>query len=963
MILRLPEMNRHSKIALSVGFTVVMTLNLAGHARAQGIEVWATAVTRKVRANDPVEASNRIWSSTQRRVRLAAAANEVEGFHLVIRAGSQQVNGLGVTATRLTSATGAFIAAEHINLFREAFFVIPSISAVEGHPLLGTPGSVPDALVPLVDPYGSNQEIGVPFSVSPESNQPIWVSISVPPAAPAGAYEGQLAVTDHETGAELMTVSLEILVHDFSLPSAPSIHAYYNINAEAVSELHQETSEAAIANLMARYYQVLADRRLGAGYAFFRLPSYSNQTGFDWSHQDAGSFWTEWLDQAQMPTTGIVPIYDSNAGQYRITRPNGSPYTQADLDPDSDFVTQARRFYRRLWDDLSARVWLDKTVVYMEDDAGGVSDEPYDIDEDAYDRARTWAGILHSPDPQHPDKKLRLLVAGDSVIPSAPYADLRGFCDIWDMYMDEIDFSSETYQERLAEHPDEELWIVPNAYGDFIDYPAVYHRTLGWFAFKHGATGIEQWDVLAWYDATEELVDPWVPGRLSPVWGWGGGGLLWPGTNIEGRGLDIDGPISSLRLELQHQSLEDYEYLTLLTAIGEGELARELAIGCLPGALVSGLPIGPDQYERARALAMSVIDSGGAEVGTLTGTVRSRQGEPIAGAVVGNGTLATISAADGRYGLTVLPGLQTINCTADGYLPVAVVAEIGANQTRPGIDLEPAPVARSELALFGSFESSSDLWEVAEDVTVTRDSRHVTDGSYSMHARFNESGEEPSIATEEIIQTDWSSYDLLELDIYCDSTYLSLLDLEIADESYRYFTGIYYLRPGEWRTLSVPIAAMGIDTTEIVEIVIYVDASGKGSRDLHIDAFRLVRVRGADTSSPGSPQNLQAVCNGDAVDLSWSPPAGDAAGGPLSGLAGYHIYRREAGGPFELLNQFHWVVATTFRDYEIISGTKYLYQVRAYDQSGNQGPASTEVTPEPDLLIPRRPRGRAARTW
>ena len=370
-------------------------------------------------------------------------------------------------------------------------------------------------------------------------------------------------------------------------------------------------------------------------------------------------------------------------------------------------------------------------MIYLEeDDRGVVSDEPYSGDATTYDRIRAWADIFHHPDPADAGKRFRFLVAGDSIYPSAPYADLTGAVDVWDQYLDEVDQNAAVYRQRFASFPGEELWLVANGYGDFIDYPALYHRALGFFAWKTGATGLEHWSSIAWFDAGENPVSPWNPANLTPVWGWGAGAVLWPGHNIERRGISLDGPLPSLRLELNRQAFEDYELLKLLADAGHGELAAALATAAVPTRLWDGLKIDRDQFERCRAAAIVALTTG-ANTTTIRGTVRDPSGDPLTGVLVGNGTFAAASEADGTYELTVPTGAITLNATADRHRPATVT--LAAGQTDAAFML--SPLATTVAGMFGSFETAGEIWD-AENATVALASAHATEGSKALRVTF-----------------------------------------------------------------------------------------------------------------------------------------------------------------------------------------------------------------------------------
>ncbi len=929
---------------LKTSVLLLLLTSVAALPAAAGPVLWAVDATQRVTPDAEPESSNRIWSGTRGEVRVRAAQGESEGFHLVVTAEGAALNALELTATDLTGDAGT-IGRERVHLYREAFFDVTEISDVEGHPRIGSTGTVPDALIPFVDPYGSGQEVGIPFNVPAGTSQPLWVLVEVPRSAGAGSYEATLSLRRRGNGTVLGTVTMVLEVLPFAIPRRPTFKAFFNLDPSLLSALHGNAGGARAATIERNALEELARRRIAPGYQYPRLPSYDND-GFDWSAAEAE--WFHWLETRDSSVVNLPPIYDDENEQYRIQKPNGQPYTSADLTPGSHFDAQARLFYSRLWDDLDERGWVERAVIYLEvDDKGQLSDEPYTQDPATYDRIRAWADIFHRPDPDDPAKRFPFLVAGDSVMASAPYADLRGSVDVWDHYIDEIDTNVEAYRERLASFPEEEVWLVPNSYGDFIDYPALHHRSLGFFAWKTGATGLEHWSSIAWFDAAENPVSPWNPANLTPVWGWGAGAELWPGQNVERRGISIDGPLPSLRLELNRQAFEDYEYLTLLADSGYADMASALATAAVPTRLWDGLKTDRDQYERSRSAAIAALTSRAATQ-TITGTVRDSSGKAVPGALVLDGTYAAATGADGTYSLTRLAGANPLNATADGYLPATVVPK-GTGS----VELTLSRLARDVETMFGSFETEGDLWE-AEGATIELSTEHTTDGSKSLHATFLNAGKEPVIFPQDAAgPSDWSGFDAFEMDVFNDSPWLTELEVDVYDKAGKETISLFYLNPGEPTTVRIPIAGMTSAADDVNWIEIYADSSGKGSRDLYFDHPRLVKVTGTDTSAPGAPKGLTAAAGDDPpraglprpwVDLTWQPPATDSGGGAVTGIRGYEILRGLPGkNPKDLLNPHEVVTDPAYRDLEVGPGETWAYAVRAVDFAGNVGPSSARV--------------------
>ena len=73
------------------------------------------------------------------------------------------------------------------------------------------------------------------------------------------------------------------------------------------------------------------------------------------------------------------------------------------------------------------------------------------------------------------------------------------------------------------------------------------------------------------------------------------------------------------------------------------------------------------------------------------------------------------------------------------------------------------------------------------------------------------------------------------------------------------------------------------------------------------------------------------------VLLKWNPPV------PKPGVtvAGYNVYRSRPDGSFGPLAS---VVAPTYVDTQVSSGTTYYYYVRAVDAAGHESPPSNQVS-------------------
>lgn len=100
-----------------------------------------------------------------------------------------------------------------------------------------------------------------------------------------------------------------------------------------------------------------------------------------------------------------------------------------------------------------------------------------------------------------------------------------------------------------------------------------------------------------------------------------------------------------------------------------------------------------------------------------------------------------------------------------------------------------------------------------------------------------------------------------------------------------------------------------------------------------------ITINARDVFPPAIPTGLQAVADpvAHAIDLSWQPNT-------EADLAGYTVYRREAGSSAEPVRISPPAQpAPSFHDATTLPGHSYDYFVSAVDRDGNESPRSAEV--------------------
>lgn len=228
---------------------------------------------------------------------------------------------------------------------------------------------------------------------------------------------------------------------------------------------------------------------------------------------------------------------------------------------------------------LKEHGWLDKAYWYP-------VDEPYRRDE--YDRLIAAARTIHAIEPRA--KVICPYYRNPEFAPdTTAIQHLIGSVDIW------CALTSYFHEDALAERraAGDDIWwytcCVPlEPYPNFqIQMSSLDHRILFWLQRYYDIQGFLYWSVNTWTD------DPYT--TLPAIWldsrqcnAYSDGLLLYPGP---------DGPVSSIRLELIREGLEDMHYFNLLERhAGRDEVRRFLrqAVG------------GPAYYERDTRNLMSL---------------------------------------------------------------------------------------------------------------------------------------------------------------------------------------------------------------------------------------------------------------------------------------------------------------------------------------------------------------------
>jgi hypothetical protein len=505
------------KPTLSLAVAVALSVSTAARADDQGIAVCAVDPHVKVfRDAEPPEAATT--------VSLRAARNEFEPAQIAFRAAGP-LKGVGVEIAPLVHADGqATIGGEAIGWSFVGFIPLAKNTPhSEALRLRAAPCEVPD---PLLEDRT--------IDVAAGSTQPVWITVRVPDDALPGVYRGQVSVV---AGDERATLPIELTVDPFTLPDERHLWVTNWFNVNSIARAHRvELWSEPFWTILGRYAENMAAHRHNCVYTPWTLISVTRapdgKLSFDYARFDR---FVELFESAgaadRIEITHVAHFGPGGWGGKEIVLRKVTATDQATgksitLGPEEGLGP----LLTDLVGHLKKRGWLEKSMIH-------VADEP------SINNIESW---------REASAFMRRAAPGLRRIDAIETIDFSGALEVWVPKLSHFDRWREAYEAR---RDDNEMWyyICCHPYGSvypnrFLDYPTSCVRVLHWINFAADLDGYLHWGLNFWGD------DPFgTPrDRLPP----GDTHAIYPGSR---------GPLSSIRWEIQRESLEDYEYLHLLT--------------------------------------------------------------------------------------------------------------------------------------------------------------------------------------------------------------------------------------------------------------------------------------------------------------------------------------------------------------------------------------------------------------
>ncbi|MSP61251.1 MAG: DUF4091 domain-containing protein [Myxococcales bacterium] len=492
-----------------------------------------------------------------------------ESHQIVIRpAGALAVS--GIESTDLSDGSGHKIPASAVTFLRQVFVDFAGVTALPGNSPAPAKSptkesKVPDALVPLVDPY-TGQSTGA-FTVAAGTNQPIWVDIHIPQGAAPGVYTATIRVSAQNSSP--VSLPLSVTVWNLKLPDSRSVTTYFQMQSTGIIQFHKGTAacsgncwldwNAQARKVVKRYEELAHSHRIDVGPSF--IPSVANGC-------NVPTGWDAW-DAAMKPYMDGTYFAD------------GVPITQfsTPFSPGVDWGLEACTAAQytalaKAWaTHLKAKGWFPRAYVFA-------ADEPAPA---LYPKIAQYSQLMQAGDPAWKGQIF------DTTFPTAetaatldPALGIYVAClkcyDKWYL-INETAYGRKEWPAQFAKGT--KLWFYEsNAQG--APYPTFASNTLDgveprmmmWGSFYEGATGFLFWQILGW-----DMKDPWGP---TTAFGKTGDGMLvYPGHHDgqsapKGSPADvaIDGPVPSYRLKMLRSGLQDWALFRLAEQKGLGAMVR-----------------------------------------------------------------------------------------------------------------------------------------------------------------------------------------------------------------------------------------------------------------------------------------------------------------------------------------------------------------------------------------------------
>ncbi|HLA38738.1 MAG TPA: DUF4091 domain-containing protein, partial [Candidatus Glassbacteria bacterium] len=294
--------------------------------------------------------------------------------------------------------------------------------------------------------------------------------------------------------------------------------------------------------------------------------------------------------------------YLSHPAYRRVT----FPAAPRELENRSENEKFTPAFYRKIrdwvggiWEHYRQNGWQDKLTFF------GPVDEPNS--KEAYLELIEWGKLVKLVSPE-----VGFQVTEQPLPQEPSWPSLASVATDWVVHGTALE-SNRAELRRQIEAGHNACWYIscnqtwPMA-NYFIDEPGVDPRAVPWITYNYGLEGILYWAINFWTEVKSPWSDPvtWKSSECNAPLA-GEGSLVYPGEEIESYcgQTNVQGPVSSLRLELLRKGMEDVEYIYLLAENGQKDEAMRLCMELVISADTFSRDLA--RYEKVKAEAARLL--------------------------------------------------------------------------------------------------------------------------------------------------------------------------------------------------------------------------------------------------------------------------------------------------------------------------------------------------------------------
>ena len=338
----------------------------------------------------------------------------------------------------------------------------------------------------------------------------------------AGVYNNEITVLS--AGRGIKTIPLKFTVWNFELPSVHILKTFFPWKIRDISKYHNVRKDSLKdTEIRQRYLMMLQDH--GINMPFPISPKINRKTG-------EVILTLEYVRQLKTYAERMHPSV-----------------TKIKMRFEKDAVKQAR--YLSSWEAfLKGNLWVPQPIIYF--------NEPSTIED--YLRVIKYGKAINTYAPS-----IKFLVT-EQIKPQKPnFPSLEGAVDIWVPSR----YWARPEDIKRRQTAGDEVWSG-GALGRkgvatlLIDFPLLDYLVPAWANWNLDVKGFLYWQTTSW-SKKDVRFDPWVNSETYSLKGkiWNGcGSLVYPGHDA-----GIDGPIASMRLKVFRDSIEDYDYFSILSEL------------------------------------------------------------------------------------------------------------------------------------------------------------------------------------------------------------------------------------------------------------------------------------------------------------------------------------------------------------------------------------------------------------